>query len=162
SLLEGEPGLKQLRGQLLARPQAFYERLTREYSRAGQGSERARLRLAQGHRSLGHIDWILGRNEQASRHFEAARALYRGRLAASPDCTEYLAGLAKSEQGAGIVLNATDRQREAAGAFERSVALFERVAARRGDDPDPQAWLAVSLTHLGLVYAALGRHREAA
>jgi serine/threonine-protein kinase len=157
SVLRERPDLKELQKKLLARPLAFYERLTSEYAAAPPDDDRGRERLARGRVSLGRIHLTLSQNDQARVQFQSALALYESLKERRPEVLDYRAGLAVSINGLGGVLADTGRLAEAAAEYGKAIAIREDLVKRQPGVPDYQDGLAMTYTNLANLLRATAR-----
>jgi len=146
---------------LLAKPRAFYERLTAELAAKRNPTEKEQALLASGRFSLGRILEILGRHAESKRENEEAIRMYEALVRDHPGVRDYPHGLAGSCANLGVVLAATGRRREAEEAYAKAIAALERLVKDNPGPPDYQNFLANGYVGLGLVLAATGRPREA-
>jgi tetratricopeptide (TPR) repeat protein/transcriptional regulator with XRE-family HTH domain len=93
---------------------------------------------------VGTVQWLLGRNEEASGHLSAALALYRQ--------AEDRIGEARACTNLGIVEVATGRYDEATEHLRRAVMLFGHLGDGVGE--------AHALSNLAVVDGRQGRHRK--
>jgi eukaryotic-like serine/threonine-protein kinase len=146
---------------LLAKPRAFYERLTTELTGKPNPTERERALLGRGRHSLGRILHTLGRHAESEHELEGAVRIYEGLARDNPGLPEYQDNLAECYDKLGIMLADTSRRSEAEEAYGKAIAIHERLMKDYPGAPHNQHNLAGSYVNLGLTLNATGRPSEA-
>jgi serine/threonine-protein kinase len=159
-VLRGRKLPQPLLESLLAKPRAFYGRLTTELAAKPDPTAKERALLARGHLGLGRILWVLCRRADSERETEAARRMFEALAQDQPALPGYRYALATSYYDLGIVLAGMGRLQEAEHAYRQAIAALERLAKDQPAAPDYRHSLAGSYVNLGILLAETGRVQE--
>jgi serine/threonine-protein kinase len=146
---------------LLAKPRAFYERLTAELAAKPAPTEKERALLARGRYNLGVILTTLGRHAESEGELEAARRMYEALLRERRGIPDYPHRLARSYDGLGRVFRETGRPREAEEAQGKAIAALEPLVKDYPGVPHYQSELADCYYDLGGVLESTGQRGDA-
>jgi serine/threonine-protein kinase len=160
-VLRGRKLPQPLLESLLAKPRAFYARLTTELAAKPAPTAKERALLARGHLGFGRILRILGRHADSERETEAARRLFEALAQDQPGQREYHFALATCYYHLGIVLAGMGRLQEAEQAYRQAIAALERLMTDQLGAPVYRQVLAGSYVNLGGVLAETGRVQDA-
>jgi len=141
---------------LLAKPRAFYERLTNELAAKPNPTAKERALLARGRYSLGRMLRTLGRHAESEHENEEAFRMYAALARDRPGVPDYQHRLASSYNGLGLVLAATGRRREAEKAYGKAVAALKRLVAQNPERMEYRSRLGRYLNDLGRALLAQG------
>src|SRR5262249_5818704 len=149
------------RAKLLAKPLAFYQRLSTSYAGADPDHEPARFLLARGRANLGQIYLILGRYPEAGQQLEQATAALEVLIQRPPAESRYHRGVAQAVKALGVTQSALGRPTEAEQSYRRAIAERLRLVAMDPHSAGDREKLAQALNNLGNVLEAQGRHDQA-
>ena len=156
-LLLEQPGLRELRTSLLARPLEFYQRLQDELD--GDPHPRAQAALARAYSKIAEITADVGSKDKALEAHQQAIELLE-RLAAE-DPVSHRPQLAQSYNLLGILQRVTGDRDGALASYRKAIEIRELLAAGRPDSPATQDDVAESYNNLGNLQRDLGQEAEA-
>lgn len=155
--LAHEPRMEKVRRELLKRATDFYEQFLDERA----DDPNVRWQTANSHRNLGDIYRMLGRPDEAEKHYRRSIGLLDDLLKNSPKDMRYREDQAASWKALGGVLTETRKLEEAESLLDRALEARNALAKEAGADPVRLQAVAVTAQELGQVQRQRGRLSQA-